>query len=420
MDFKFNYSLLSGVQVFFSSLNLLLLTQFSNTVQLNHFLISLSIIGVIQQIMNSPFEQFLYHFTKIYLSDKNTLNEQLTQVLVIALFFSCLISFFFIFDGCSFLLELFNVKKINIDFINKYMIALLGVLFFTTSVTIFHSYFVSIKLILHSYAVVIFPILFQFIGMIYKILTNSDLIIVAYFMSVGYGFSFVSSLIYNYRKLNWKNKNHFKSIINAMIHSVKIRFAHNIHIVGTQILFNMYVVKLNLPNGNFILIAKRFSDAVVGTINGPSLKVLPSKVQEILSKHVSNKSFSYNSLAQNSWRHLRLQYLILFCTLVILCLANIYLKYMILTWCDYVNILSFFGVSIFISLELPYAITLNALRKSRVFILSNISYLILVFLLSELFIHFDLIILFPVSFLCGQIIVYVMNRKGARSIVNYE
>ena len=420
MEYKFKYTILSGLQVFFSAINLLLLTVISSKTELNHFLLALNLVGIIQQIINSPFEQFLYYFTKIVTDEQNILHQQLSKALKVSLLLSLVISIAFIFGGSYLMILLFDVENLNIEMIQRNMLAMIGVTSFTTSITIIHSYFVSSQLIVQSYIISLLPIIFQFFGMIFKFLTNTDLIEVAFFISFGYLVAFSFGIICIHRKLILKNNSDFKTIFTVMINSVKLRFAHNIHIIGTQVLLNKYIVLQNVTDGNFTLIVKRFSDAVMSTINGPALKLMPEKIQHMLSSQMKKENFTFVNLMQNVLKVIWLQYLLLFFSLLILYFVNLKFHFITCSWYDYITIVSFLFITIFVSLELPYSIILNALNKSQVFVVTNLSYLCVILLISEVLISFNLIILFPISFLCGQILVYFSNKKKAGVYLNYE
>jgi hypothetical protein len=420
VEYKFKYTILSGIQVFFSAINLLLLTVISSEIELNHFLIALNLVGIIQQIINSPFEQFLYYFAKIFTENENYLNQQLGKALKISLLFSFSILIALVFGGSYLMISLFDVENVHVVMIHRNMLAMIGVVAFTTSITVIHSYFVSTQHIVRSYIIALLPIISQFFGMIYKLWTNSDLIEVAYFISFGYFIAFSYGIFCIYRTISLKNNSDLKLIYPVMLSSVKLRFAHNIHIVGTQVLINNYIVLQNISNGNFILLVKKFSDAVMSTINGPALKLMPEKIQYMLSSNLRKESFTFVNLMQNVLKAIWLQYLLLFLSLFILYFVNMKFHFKICSWYDYINILSFLFITIFVSLELPYSIILNALNKSQVFVVTNISYIVLIFLISEVFISFNLIVLFPISFLCGQILVYFLNKKMARVSLSYE
>lgn len=416
MLFNFKYNFLVIIQVLVSTLNLLLLfVYYGVSEQSDIFLLSFSILSIVNLIQLLFTEQFIYYYNKIKIDSINAANSLFTTVFLYSLMISIIMAILIYFFSNE-LIELF-ASQYNNDFIlktdNFFNLLSLTIIFYLPLYVMQNVLNANDK-ISFSYIISIFPQLFISFGFLYLYIFDGEILELSFFYFIGTLISFIMALFLVKEFFNLQNEKQNLLIKELVINSFKIRLAHNIYGVLSILIINNFLS--SFPSGYLSIFhyAKKASDTILNVIYGPTHKVLINVISTNFSKsNIDNIEKVLKKI------NLIMPIILIPLSFLVYILIPYVLDFFHPMDSEKVDLLKYTFLIlmlqvVLLSLEVPYAIVNLTKNDSNIFYISNFSFIIFLFLFvfmtNSLFNFYSL----PVGLCLSQIINYYLIRNKAK------
>lgn len=416
---RIRYQLLSAVMVTVSAANIVVLFLiFGKGAETKSYLLALNVVAVVQLILATPFEQFVYY----YLRAKKESPIRSDSIFTACMACSTLLGFvtaalFFCFDAIVMELATPNLSLESRSQFAKVLHQLLIGLALGVPCQLIQNRASAEGRITLSYLFSLIPGLTLGAGMVLAWQFHLPINAVAGSWSLGYFIAFCVGIGLSGRRLLHQFPLRSLQLMPLFIESTKMRTAHNIHNVCLLQGINIATSGLADNIASIFLALKRASDALLFVINSPIQRTLPNIL-------VASQDGLAHAGLTGQIKRLQGNLLIAYIMIAALSIPALHLltttmRFSALeqsfVWGTAVLLLIY---SAMISLEAPYSLVCLWAGSSRVFWASNFAFAACLLTL----IHFELPLFtsfaLPVAMVAAQSIVLVNNTINGQRILH--
>lgn len=420
MIFKLRYNILVILQIIINTLNLLLLfTHYGTSRESDIFLLSFSLLSIINLIQLLFAEQFIYYYNKLKISSTSEANYLFSNILIYSFLISLVITL---------IVYIFNIFFISIiasgytsttilPVSNFFSILCISVFFYLPSY-LMQNVLNANEQIGTSYLLSILPQFLVCLGFLYIYFIDNNLSNIAIFYNIGILLTFIINL---YILRAYINPIAFKKhplLVELLLNSFKIRLAHNIYGILSLIIINNFLS--TFPSGylSSFHYAKKASDTILNVIYGPTHKLLINIISKGLIK--SNIHNIQNILKKIN---IFVPMVLIPLTIIVFILTPYVLDNFHPMELEKLNLLKYTFLILMmqvllLSLEVPFAVVNLSKNDSSIFYISNI---IFIFCLGIFILLFKSLLDFytlSLGLFFSQLVNYFLIRIKAKNYLN--
>lgn len=416
MLFKLKYNVLVTLQVSINTLNLVLLfTNYGASEQSDIFLLSFSLLSMINLLQLLFSEQFIYYYNKIKITNLNDANLLFSNILVYSFLISLAIVVpIFFFSEYLIKLIAYQLNNNLIQQISHFFNLLCLSIVFYLPLHIMQNVLNAHNRISLSYMLSILPQALISIGFSYLYFVNDNIENLAVFYSIGFLIAFLLNLYFIRKLFIFKTFYIHPLLKELLVNSFKIRLAHNIYGVLSIMVINNFLS--TFPSGNLSIFhyAKKASDTILTVIYGPTHKILINVISTGLSE-VDKKSIKDILKKINIVMPIILVPMSILIYILIPYILEVFhpmvpekidlLKYIFLI---------LMGQVILLSLEVPYAIVNLTKNDSQIFYISNFMFIFILVVFILMTNNTLGLYALPFGLFFSQIVNYYLIRNKAK------